>query len=129
MTSLGSNLDGDVSRKGKNIIKRRTSRKKLRKSIENFTAWCKEIRYSRLREIFKQLNSKLRGNINYYGLIGNYPSLKLFFQLAKQILFKWLNRRSQRKSLNWEEFNKLWKRFQVPKPRITEGPTQLVLNF
>jgi RNA-directed DNA polymerase len=125
---LGFELRWGVSRKGKNIIKRRTSREKLRKSVANFTAWCKEVRSSRLRDIFRQLSSKLRGYRNYYGLIGNSTSLVQFYWQAKRILFKWLNRRSQRNSLNWEEFKKLWQRFQMPKPRIVES-RQLVLNF
>jgi len=125
---LGFEFKWGLSRKGKNIIKRRTSRKKLRKSVANFKAWCKGNRGSRLREILQQLSSKLRGYYNYYGIIGNSLSLVQFYWQAKRSLFKWLNRRSQRKSLDWEEFNKLWERFRVPKPRITES-RQLVLNF
>ncbi|MFQ5633626.1 MAG: group II intron reverse transcriptase/maturase, partial [bacterium] len=47
------------------------------------------------------LNAKLRGYYNYYGVIGNFASLKAFFYQAKRILKKWLNRRSQKKSYNW----------------------------
>ena len=39
---------------------------------------------------------------------------------TQRILFKWLNRRSQRKSYSWEAFNRLLQRFQVPPPRIME---------
>ncbi|WP_373325348.1 group II intron reverse transcriptase/maturase [Sporomusa paucivorans] len=126
---LGFEFRWGLSRKGKNIIKRRTSRKKLRKSVATLQTWCKEIRHSRQREIFYQLSSKLRGYFNYYGIIGNSPSLLQFYGQAMRILYKWLNRRSQRSSLEWEEFKKLWRRFRVPKPRIVEGPTQLALDF
>jgi len=126
---LGFEFKWGMSQKGKNIIKRRTSRKKLRKSVASFTTWCKENRHSRNRVIFQQLNSKLRGYYNYYGIIGNSSSLGQFYGLVRQIMFKWLNRRSQRSSFEWKEFKKLWKQFRVPKPRITEGPNQLVLKF
>ena len=126
---LGFEFRWGVSRKGKNIIMRRTSRNKLRKSVANLTTWCKEIRRSRLNKIFQQLNSKLRGYFNYYGIIGNFSSFAQFYWQARQIIFKWLNRRSQRNSFTWEEFKRLWSRFRVPKPRITEGPNQLALNF
>jgi hypothetical protein len=37
---------------------------------------------------------------------------------AKKLLHKWLNRRSQRKSMTWEKFNLMEKRFPLPRPRI-----------
>ena len=58
---LGFEFRWGVSRKGKDIIKRRTSRKKMRKSLKNLKIWCKENRNKRLHTIFNELNSKLRG--------------------------------------------------------------------
>ncbi|WP_373657764.1 reverse transcriptase domain-containing protein [Sporomusa acidovorans] len=40
---LGFEFKWGLSRKGRNIVKRRTSRKKLRKSVANLKAWCKGI--------------------------------------------------------------------------------------
>jgi group II intron reverse transcriptase/maturase len=126
---LGFEFKWGLSRKGKNMIKRRTSRKKLRKSIANFKAWCKEKRHDRQREIFRELSNKFRGYFNYYGLRGNSKSLGQFYFQAMRTLFKWLNRRSQRSSFEWEEFKKLWRRFRVPKPRIVEKQVQLTLDL
>ena len=50
--------------------------------------------------IFTKQNLKLRGYFNYYGVYGNSVSLKVFYDKALFILFKWLNRRSQRLSFN-----------------------------
>ncbi|MFZ3056306.1 MAG: hypothetical protein WA098_06080 [Smithella sp.] len=36
---------------------------------------------------------------------------------------KWLNRRSQRKSFNWEEFKERLKRYHLPRPGIVKGYT------
>ena len=66
-----------------------------------------------LRALFEQLNAKLRGYYNYYGVIGNYASLKQFFNAAMQILLKWLNRRSQRCSYNWQGFDELLEHFNI----------------
>ncbi len=66
------------------------------------------------------MNAKLRGYYNYYGVIGNYESLAEFFYHAKRILLKWLNRRSERRSYNWNGFNDLMKHFGLLKPRITQ---------
>ncbi len=117
-------------RKGKDRIKRKTSKKKMRKSLRNLKEWCKEHRNCRLKKIFYLLNKKLRGYYNYYGIIGNYEHLSKFFYLAKKILYKWLNRRSQRRSFNWYEFNQKLKYYKIEMPRITERRVnQLSLNF
>ena len=72
-----------------------------------------------MTDLFRKLNAKLRGYYNYYGVIGNFESLSDFFWHAMKKLFKWLNRRSQRKSYNWKGFNELLKYFRIEKPRIT----------
>jgi RNA-directed DNA polymerase len=127
---LGFEFRWGVSRQGKTIIKRRTARKRLRKSLLNFKEWCKENRNKRLRRLFPVLSSKLRGYYNYYGLIGNFNSLKVFYEQAMKILYKWLNRRSQRRSFTWGEFSKALKRYNVPTPRIMEtNQKQLRFEF
>jgi hypothetical protein len=68
--------------------------------------------------LFRELNAKLRGYYNYYGVIGNYASLKQFFDQAMRILYKWLNRRSQRRSYNWAGFRELLADLQIERPRI-----------
>ncbi|MCF6204966.1 MAG: group II intron reverse transcriptase/maturase [Methylococcaceae bacterium] len=100
------------------IIKRRTSREKLRASLAKFKMWLKKA--SRLPKdiLFALLNRKLRGYYNYYGIIGNFKSLNTFIYYVKRMLFKWLNRRSQRKSYNWKGFNEMIKHFKIIKPRI-----------
>jgi RNA-directed DNA polymerase len=119
---LGFEFRWGRDRAGKPHLKRRTSRKRLRKSLKRFTEWCKvKCRY-RLKDLFRELNAKLRGYYNYYGVIGNYASLNQFFQTAMRILFKWLNRRSQRRSYNWTGFRELLQHFQVERPRIVGRP-------
>jgi RNA-directed DNA polymerase len=117
---LGFTFYYGIDRKGKVRVKRKTSQKKLKKSLKTFKDWCKEHRNCRLRKIFDLLNSKLMGYYNYYGLIGNYEAIRRFYLLAMKILFKWLNRRSQRRSFNWYEFNQKLKYYKVEMPRTTE---------
>jgi hypothetical protein len=66
------------------------------------------------------LNARFRGYFNYYGIIGNSKGLNEFYGVAMKILFKWLNRRSQRKSFTWDEFNAKMKWYGLIKPRIVE---------
>ena len=117
---LGFEFRWGRNRSGNPQIKRRTSRKKLRNSLKNFSEWCKSNRNIRMSDLFYRLNAKLRGYYNYYGIIGNFESLNSFFDQAKKMLFKWLNRRSQRKSLTWTGFIELLKQYRIQKPRITE---------
>ncbi len=117
---LGFEFRWRRSRRGGRTVSRRTSRKKLKASLAALTAWIKEKRHCKLSWIFRILRAKFRGYWNYYGVIGNSASLQSFFYLAQRILFKWLNRRSQRRSYTWKGFADLFLFFQVPSPRITE---------
>lgn len=128
---LGFEFKWGVDRKGRNIVKRRTSRKRLRRSIRNLKEWIRKNRNWRLKKLFWKLNAKLRGYYNYYGIIGNYYSLKEFFELAKKMLYKWLNRRSQRRSFNYRGFSQVCEYYRIVKPRITEKrerQLQLILS-
>jgi group II intron reverse transcriptase/maturase len=127
---LGFEYRWGESRKGTRIVKLRTSRKKFRESLANFTKWCRESRSTPLRKLLKTLNRKLRGNYNYYGVIGNYESIYKFFRHAMRILKKWLNRRSQRRSFNNKRFWAMLNRHQIERPRITQIDTgQQKLRF
>jgi RNA-directed DNA polymerase len=119
---LGFEFYWGKDRGGRPHLKRRTARKKLRASLNRFSVWCKKNRNLRLKTLFRKLNAKLRGYYNYYGVVGNYVSLYQFFRRASRILFKWLNRRSQRRSYNWYGFRELLEHFHVEQPRITGRP-------
>jgi RNA-directed DNA polymerase len=119
-TFLGFEFRWGTDRNGKDRIKRRTSGKKMQASIKGFTVWIKEFRNKRLRRIFGVLNSKLRGYYNYFGVIGNFRSLKSYFDQVRRLLYKWLNRRSQRRSFNYRGFVEILDYFKIERPRITQ---------
>ncbi len=116
---LGFEFRRAISRKFKSIVRRRTSRKKLRASIAAFTEWIKKNRNKKISKLMTTLRTKYRGYWNYYGVIGNYGSLKTFYYRTRRILFKWLNRRSQRLSYNWAGFGDLLNQFLIPAPKIS----------
>ncbi len=119
---LGFEFYWGKDRAGKDYLKRRTSRKKLHKSLKQFAEWCKLNRHRKLKELFSLLNAKLRGYYNYYGVNGNYASLEQFYDGALRLLLKWLNRRSQRNSFTWASFKAAVKNFKVERPRIVGRP-------
>lgn len=115
---LGFEFKWGVSRNGKTIIRRQTAKKKLKNSVANIGEWIKENRNLKLSKFFEQLNAKLKGYYNYYGIIGNYLRLQYFFYQVILFLKKWLNRRSQKPSYTWPGFNDMLAHYKIEKPRI-----------
>ncbi|MFC1833810.1 group II intron maturase-specific domain-containing protein [Thermodesulfobacteriota bacterium] len=99
---LGFEFYWACTRSGRPGVKRRTSAKKLRAALRTFTDWIKRGRGVRVGNLMKTLIAKYQGYCNYYGVIGNCESLAQFFYQTKRLLFKWLNRRSQRRSYSWQ---------------------------
>jgi RNA-directed DNA polymerase len=126
---LGFEFRWEQGRRSGIFVKRRTSPKKLRASVANFTAWIKRARHQKPRPLFGTLRAKFRGYWNYYGVIGNSASLNRFYYETKRILFRWLNRRSGRESYTWAGLQAALDSFGIKGPRITErpGPWQLAL--
>lgn len=117
---LGFEFRWGTSRKGKDIIKRKTAKKKFKLGISKFTEWIKKHRNKKMPWLFSRLNMKLRGYYNYYGIVGNMRKLIDYFDMVMRLLFKWLNRRSQRKSYNYKGFWELCEHFKILRPRIVE---------
>jgi len=86
-------------------VRVKTDRKKLISKLKKLNIWLRQHRHEPLEEISKRINQSLRGHYQYYGVTDNTKSLERFRDMVKELLFKWLNRRSQRRSYNWEEFN------------------------
>jgi len=55
----------------------------------------------------RSLKRRLRGFSNYFGLPDNSRSLTRYYHHVERVLFKWLNRRSQRRSCNWSQYKQM----------------------
>ena len=107
------------SRKGKAILKRKTSSKKLTVAINKIQDWIKQNRHRKLNELIPELNAKLRGHYNYYGITFNSIRVNSYYEQVKRSLQKWLNRRGGKPVWNWDRFNKLIKEWMpLFKPKI-----------
>ncbi len=69
-------------------------------------------------EIWKTFCSKLRGHVQYYGVSFNFKMVAKFLNEARKIIFKWLNRRSQRKSFDWNKFSRFVTKNPLPRAKI-----------
>jgi RNA-directed DNA polymerase len=128
-TFLGFTHYCGKTKKGYFKVKRRTSRKKLRQSLRNFTEWAKKAR-RRLRkgEMLRQAKTRVTGHLNYYAITDNMKQCTKYIYWAERILFKWINRKSQRRSYKWEGFNQAlrWVKWPTPKIRKDLNPYRRV---
>jgi RNA-directed DNA polymerase len=99
-------------------MKRVTSRKKLQAKLANLKESLKQMRVLPTRWILEQVGRKLRGHYAYYGVSDNHRGLVRFYRAATRLLYKWLNRRSQRRSYTWTEFKELLQHFPLPLPHV-----------
>ena len=110
---LGRSLNGRV------IPKLKTIGKRYRSKLKKVNEWARQIRNKgKLSDIWKLYCAKLRGHIQYYGVSFNMKAISKFSHETKRILFKWLNRRSQRKSFDWKKFELFIKKHPAPTLKI-----------
>ena len=64
------------------------------------------------------VRKKLIGHYNYYGITDNIKGIYDYKYAINKLLYKWLNRRSQKKSYTYDGFNIMVKLFNLPVPKI-----------
>lgn len=107
------------TRDGRFASKVKTSRKRMKRGLHIMQEWLKTMRNTLpIREMWPLLKMKLSGHYHYYGVSGNFDAIKQFYEQTRRLTFKWLNRRSQKKSWNWEQFTKMELRFPLPRPKL-----------
>ena len=107
------------SRNGKFRVKRKTETKKFKSKIKAFKVWIKTIRsFVPLPDIFSRVRIKLLGHYAYYGITDNSKMIRNYYDIVIRLLFKWLNRRSQRRSFTYDKFKRYLKHNPLPLPRI-----------
>ncbi len=107
------------SRRGYSIVKVKTSSKRFRSKLKRLKKW---IRYNRdrarLKDLWMQYRVKVQGHVRYYGVSFNTDQVSLFRRRAAEIFVKWINRRSQRKSITLDQFWKFFNEYPLPKATV-----------
>lgn len=106
------------NRKGNFKLGRKTEKSRLHRSIARLTELMREIRHRSLKEQAEAINRVLRGHYAYYGLAGNFWSLRKLYCRAARYWYKMLSSRSWRGTLTWEVFNRVLQRFPLQRPRL-----------
>jgi group II intron reverse transcriptase/maturase len=109
----------DKTRKGHFKVGRKTSAKKFRAKAKDLNLWLKKIRNQVLtKDWWKILSLKLKGHYEYYGISENYLSILKFYKLAVKLAKKWMNRRSQKRTMSWDKMKSYLLLYPLPKPSI-----------
>jgi group II intron reverse transcriptase/maturase len=118
-TFLGFTHYSGKTRDGNFKVKRRTSRKKLGYSLRKFTDWAKASRrVLRKGEMLRQARIRVIGHLGYYAITDNSARCNYYVYRTKHILFKWLNRKSQRRAYTWASFNQVLNWMEWPQAKI-----------
>jgi RNA-directed DNA polymerase len=106
------------SKQGNFRVKRKSSRKKVQGKLKESKEWLKKNRNKDIHMIMDRFKRSLIGYYNYYCITDNTPSVNNFRDKTGYLLFKWLNRRSQRKSFTWDKFRLFLDKYPLPSPRV-----------
>ena len=107
-------------------VRRKTSRKRLRRCVTATGQWCKTNGHGPVRDQWAILRGKLRGHSQYDGVVGNRHSLHAVYERVVRAWRQWLNRRSQRARMPWRTFTALLRRYPLPRPVIVHVPSRVV---
>lgn len=117
---LGFNFRWGLSREKKAVVMLRTAKEKQKSSHKKLYNWIKYNRSLPITAMMNRVKKMLQGFVNYFGVPGNSKSITTYQYHTRMTLFKWLNRRSQRRSYNWPEFNHLLQCFNVIAMRVSK---------
>ena len=92
------------SRRGRFVVGRRTEAKRVGKKLKLLNERLRRLRSQGGAAMVAFIQRHLRGHIQYYGVSGNSRGVAGYVYFATRLLFKWLNRRSQKRSMNWKRF-------------------------
>lgn len=106
------------SRAGKFRVKRKTENRKYWGALARVKDWLKQNRHLPIHDIWKGVRIRLLGHYHYYGITDNSPMLSKFHYWVTWLMFKWVNRRSQRNSYTWENFKMFLKINPLPAPKV-----------
>jgi len=118
---LGFTHHWGKSRRGCQIVQRRTMSGRFGRAARAVSEWCRRNLHLPVTEQRRGLALKLQGHYQYYGITGNWHRLNDFEYVVRRIWRQWLDRRSYHARMTWERFNQLLKRLPLPRPRIVHS--------
>ena len=91
------------------MLGRKSQRERIAKKLTEVGVKLAKLRVKGGREMMDFAKRHLQGHVGYYAVSGNSRSVSAYAYRVRHLLFKWLNRRSQRRSVTWARFGKVLK--------------------
>ena len=118
-TFLGFTHYCGKTRNGRFKVKRRTSRKKMSQSLKAFAGWARRAKSVLCKgAMLRAAKVRVNGHLNYYAITDNSDRCSSYVYRATRLLFKWLNRKSQRKAYTWAQYKQALAWVGWPEPRV-----------
>ncbi len=115
---LGFTFYCGKTQKGSPWLMPKTNSKKFRQKLKDLKLWLRYNVDQPIKKLMGMLNLKLAGHYRYYGISFNSRMLANYRQQVRELLYKALNRRSQKKSYNREGFIEMLKYYPLANPKI-----------
>jgi len=110
--------------KHKFVVKRQTSKKRMRKTLQAIKAELMKRRHAPVVQTGSWLKKVVQGYFNYFAVPGNLRILNGFRREVCRYWLASLRRRSQRSNMTWDKFTKLVKIFIPPLRRVHGYPNE-----
>lgn len=107
-----------MSRQGKFMLGRRTEKSRYKRFIVRMNLLVKAIRHQSLAEQAMKIKQTLQGHYAYYGMGGNFRSIKVALRQTEKLWRQALSIRSQRSKVTWEKFQKIRNAYPLRQPRL-----------
>jgi RNA-directed DNA polymerase len=116
------------SRNGYWVVKLKTATDRFTRAVRSIDHWCRDNRHLPIDQQHKKLNEKLRGHYAYYGVTGNSGALTRFLHEVGPRWRKWLNRRNRIRSMTWEKFSAILRRYPLAPVRTVRSTLRHAAN-
>ncbi len=115
---LGFTFSNGSTRNGKYRPYITTSKKKLKQKCEAVKKWLHDRMHEPIIITGESLKKKIVGHHAYYGINGNYKSLKKFYNYIMYTWLKVLRKRGQKHKIKYPDFLRIWNYINIPKPKL-----------
>jgi group II intron reverse transcriptase/maturase len=104
---LGFTHYAGKSRKGCFVLGRKSQRERVAKKLKEVGDRLSVLRIEGGQALMDYAKRHLQGHVGYYAVSGNARQVRTYAYRISRLLFKWLNRRSQRRGVTWDRFSKV----------------------
>jgi group II intron reverse transcriptase/maturase len=116
------------SRNGYWVVKLKTATDRFTRAVRSIDRWCRDNRHLPIDQQHQKLNEKLRGHYAYYGVTGNSRALTRFLHEVGPRWRRWLNRRNNIRSMTWEKFLAILRRYPLAPARTARSTLRHAAN-